>query len=150
MRKHSFPLAFALLLGPVAAHAADTYEVSKTDVKAVVGEKGRATVTIQGKNGWHVNEEAPITVKLAPSGGVSVDKPKLTRGDLAEATKDRARFDVAFTASAPGAHTIGAEASFVMCQETACQPVKEKITLALEATAAAEAPAKKPAAKKRR
>jgi hypothetical protein len=152
MRKHPLPLTLALLLAPVAAHAADTYEVSKTDVQAVVGEKGRATFTINGKNGWHVNEEAPITIKLQPSTGVSVDKPKLTRSDLAEASKDRARVDVAFTASAPGPHTIGAEASFVMCQESACQPVKEKITLALDAKPSApDAPTeKKPAPKKRR
>jgi hypothetical protein len=136
-------LASALPAG--SALAADTYEVSKTDATAVVGEKAHATFTIQGKNGWHVNEEAPITVKLLPSDGVTVDKPKLTRADLPEASKERAKVDVAFTASAPGAHTIGAEASFVMCQASACQPVKEKVTLALSASPppSAAAPSKK-------
>lgn len=147
-------VAAALPLWAVGtARAADTYDVSKTDGKAAIGQKASATVTIQGKNGWHVNEDAPFTVKLLPSAGVNVDKPKLTRSDLAEANKDRARFDVGFTGSAAGPHTIGAEANFVMCQASACQPVKERITLAVDISAAAPTPegkseGKKPSKKK--
>jgi hypothetical protein len=131
-------LLAGLTLAPLTARAADTYEVQAPPAKATVGAKAKASVTITGKNGWHVNEDAPVSVKVSPPAGVSVDKPKLTRADLAERTKDRARFDVAFTAAEPGTKTIEAEARFVMCQEQACKPVTEKISLAVEV-----APAKK-------
>ena len=135
----------ALNLFGAPAQAEDIYEVKRGDAKATVGVKSTTSVTIAAKGGWHVNEEAPVTMKLQPEAGISVEKPKLTRADLAQRTKDLARFDVAFTASEPGRRTINAEASFVMCQETTCKPVKEKIALAVEVApaAAAKAPAKK-------
>ena len=120
------------------ARAEDIYEIKKADVKATVGAKGTTSLTIAAKSGWHVNEEAPLSLKLLPEAGISVDKAKLSRSDLAQSTKDLARFDVAFTASEPGKKTINAEASFVMCQATTCKPVKEKLAFAVDV-----APAKK-------
>jgi hypothetical protein len=123
----------ALALSVGLAHASsDMYDVQIAEAKATVGAKGKASVTIVGKNGWHVNEDAPVSMKLAPGSGITVDKPKLTKADLAERTQDRARFDVAFTAAEAGKKTIDAEATFVMCQASACKPVKEKVTLAVE------------------
>ncbi len=69
-------------------------------------------------------------------------KPKLNRADLVESTKDAARFDIALAcaADAPaGQKTINAEAKFVMCQESACKPVKETLALNIEVTPAAGA-----------
>lgn len=131
------------LLGVAAAspaQAADTHDLVKADAKAPVGQTGVASVAITGKNGWHVNEEAPITLKLTPPPGVNTPKPKLTRADLAETTPTKARFDVPLTGTEPGQKTVAAEASFVMCQATACQPVKETITLALDIVAPAASP----------
>jgi hypothetical protein len=121
-----------LAAGGRAARADDTYEVKASEAKATVGAKGKASVTVVGKNGWHLNEEFPVSLKLTPGAGVAVEKPKLGRKDLAESTKERARFDVAFTASEAGKRTIDAEASFAVCQESACKPVKEKVVLAVE------------------
>jgi DsbC/DsbD-like thiol-disulfide interchange protein len=128
-------VAAALLPGMSRADQA-TYELRKNEAKGTVGVKGKTSVTIAAKPGWHVNEEAPLTMKLIPDSGIAVDKAKLTRSDLAAQSKEMARFDVAFTPSEPGKKTINAEASFVMCQATTCMPVKEKIALAVEVTAA--------------
>lgn len=119
------------------ARAEDIYEIKKADVKATVGAKGTTSLTIAAKSGWHVNEEAPLSLKLLPEAGISVDKAKLSRSDLAQSTKDLARFDVAFTASEPGKKTINAEASFVMCQASTCKPVKEKLAFAVDVAPAA-------------
>jgi hypothetical protein len=127
--------ALALVLTPGLALAAETYELKTADVKAVVGAKGKTSVIIAAKPGWKVNEEAPVSLKLKADDGVTVEKDKLTRKDLAEKTHDKARFDVAFTASAPGKKTIAAEANFVMCQATTCVPVKEKVVLAIDVAA---------------
>lgn len=131
-------LVFGCLL-TATAHAEDTHAVSAAPGKTKVGTPATMAVTIEGKNGWHLNAEAPITMKLSPSAGVTVPKDKLGRGDLAESTQQRARFDVTATPNDVGPKRIEAEARFVMCQETACKPVKETVVLALEALAS-EAP----------
>jgi hypothetical protein len=141
-------LAVAVAAGPLTALAGELHEVSVAPTKAAVGAKGKASVTLAGKNGWHLNEQAPISVKLTPGAGVTLDKPKLVRKDAAEANADKARFDVAFTAAEPGAKTIDADCSFVICQEAACKQIKEKVTLALDVTPAGEAA--KPATKQKK
>jgi hypothetical protein len=123
--------------------ADDTFEIKKTDGTAAVGGKATASVTITAKRGWHLNQEAPLSLKLAPVPGVVVDKPQLGRADLAASSETAARFDVVLTLSEPGKKVIEAEAGFVLCQKDSCRPVKEKLTLAAEATAPPAAPAKK-------
>jgi len=132
-------LLSACLLGGISgtARAADTFEIRKTDATGAVGAKSLASLTIHGKNGWHVNDEAPITIKLVAPPGVALAKPKLTKADAVEKTKDLARFDVALTAAEAGRKTVTAETSFVMCQETTCKPEKAKVELAIDATTAA-------------
>ena len=142
MRAALIALGTALIVTackPTTARADEaTYEVKTGQAQGAVGAKGKASVTIAAKPGWHVNADAPLTMKLSPEPGITVDKPKLTRADLAETTQEMARFDVGFTPSEAGRKTINCEASFVMCQATTCKPVKEKIALAVEV-----APAKK-------
>ena len=127
--------ALSIWVGPTAYADAPTHEIHKTEPKA--------SLTIAAKNGWHVNAEAPITVSLKSSdAGLTVAKEKMTRADLAESTQTAARFDIALTCAADaaaGPKTINAEAKFVMCQESACKPVKETLALAIEVTAPAAA-----------
>jgi hypothetical protein len=134
----------ALFLVATHAFAADdTFEIKKTDGMAAVGAKATASVSITAKKGWHLNQEAPLTLKLAPAPGVVVDKAKLERADLAASSETTARFDVGLTLAEPGKKVIEAEAAFVLCQKDSCRPVKEKLTLAAEAAAPPAAPAKK-------
>jgi hypothetical protein len=133
-----------------AAHAEDKlYEIVKSEPKVAVGGKGAASITIATKNGWHVNPEAPITLALTPPAGVSIVKTKLARADLAASTQVSARFDVPFEASEAGSKVIGAEARFVICQETACKPVKETLSLNIEVGPPAAAPKAKAKGKKK-
>jgi hypothetical protein len=144
LRATSASLVLALALLAPAISRADsgtpTYDLKNAEAKGTVGIKGTTSVTITARPGWHVNEEAPLTMKLTPDPGLAVDKPRLTRTDLAQQTKELARFDVAFTPSEVGKKVINAEASFVMCQATTCMPVKEKLALAV---VVAPAPKKK-------
>ena len=126
----------------------DSYEVSKTDASLTAGGKGKASVTISAKKGWHLNAEAPLTLKLVPQTGVEVDKAKLSRGDLAASNEKSARFDVGVTAAEPGKKVVEAEAGFVLCQEDSCRPVKEKVALAVDVTSPKPSPGKQPAKKK--
>jgi len=139
--------AAALLHG--SARAEDKlYEIKKADAKVAVGAKATTSLTIATLHGWHVNSEAPITLVLTPSAGLTVTKPKLARADLAASSLESARFDVAFEAAEPGPKVISALATFVICQETACKPVKETVALNVDVAAAAPAKATKKKAKK--
>ncbi len=138
-------LSFALVPLAGAARSARAEEVSheiqKAPTSAAPGVPGKAAVTVQGKNGWHVNENAPITLSAKADPGVDLPRPKLARADLAKSTKETARFEIPFTASESGKKTITAEARFVMCQEQACKPVKETVALEIDvAQPAAAAP----------
>jgi hypothetical protein len=137
--------ASCLLVAPGARAEEKLYEITKTEAKVAVGAKASTSVTIATKNGWHVNAEAPITLTLTPPAGITLPKAKLARADLAASTQESARFDVAFEAAEIGAKVINAEARFVICQATACKPVKE--TLSLDVDVAAAAPKAKTKAK---
>jgi hypothetical protein len=140
MRFATLALGLFVALATSTARADEvTYELKAPKGKGTIGAPGKTSVTIAARPGWHVNEEAPLTLKLTPEAGIAVDKPKLTRADLAENNKELARFDVAFTPSEAGTRTINGEASFVMCQATTCKPVKEKVALAVDVAPAAAA-----------
>ena len=146
MLKRFSPLLAALVLaaaGPAFA-ADEAYDVKPTVAKATVGTKTTAGVTIATKHGWHLNAEAPITLKLNPSPEISVEKPRLVRADLAASSENSARFDVALVAAKAGTGEIAAEAGFVICQETICRPIKEKLVIGVDANTPS-APAKEPA-----
>jgi len=141
-------VALTLFLAGSPRAADDSYEVSKTDASLTTGVKGKVSVTISAKKGWHLNAEAPLTLKLVSPAGVEVDKAKLGRGDLAVSTEKSARFDVGVTASEPGKKVFEAEAGFVLCQEDSCRPVKEKVALAVDVTSPKPATGKQPVKKK--
>jgi hypothetical protein len=126
-------VAVALPLGPRTARADDaTYEIRKFSAPATAGAPSTVSVTVVGKNGWHVNDEAPITATVKADPGIALPKAKLTRADLAESTKQSARFDIPFSAAEAGPKTITAQTRFVMCQEQACKPASETIAFNVE------------------
>ncbi len=141
MKRHVIASLLMLATGGMASVAiadAPTYEIQKSTTRATVGVPAKASVTVQGKNGWHVNDQAPITVTVKGDPGVDLPKQKLARADLAQSSKESARFDIPFSASAAGKKTITAEARFVMCQEQACKPAKETVSLEIDISAAGE------------
>lgn len=144
-------LAISATSGGPARAEESSHEIQKVSTRAVPGVPGKAAVTVQGKNGWHVNENAPITLSAKASAGIELPKPKLVRADLVQSTKETARFEIPFTASAAGKKTITAETRFVMCQEQACKPVKEIVALDIEVadTKADPSPAPAPKARQR-
>jgi hypothetical protein len=123
----------ATALAGHGARASDgeTYAIEQSAASVAVGAPGKASLTVVGKNGWHVNAEAPITVVLKADEGITLSRSKMTRVDLVESSKERARFEVGFTSAVAGKKQILADTRFVMCQEQACKPVKETVTLAL-------------------
>jgi hypothetical protein len=141
--------AWVVLAGATARAADDAYEVKPSSVKATLGEKVMAGVAIVTKKGWHLNAEAPFTLKLTPGPGITVEKTRLVRADLATSSDSAARFEVALVAAQAGHGEVQAEAGFVICQETLCRPIKEKLVIGVDASPPG-APAKQPAKSRKR
>jgi hypothetical protein len=130
-------LLAALALSSQVRAEGSTYELKKTEPKVAVGARSSASLTIAARNGWHVNGEAPISISLVAPAGLTLVKTKLVRGDLAESTLQAARFEIPFEAVDAGTKVVTAEARFVMCQESACKPVKETLSFNIEVSPAA-------------
>jgi hypothetical protein len=137
-------LACLVMAGATARATDDAYEIKPSPVKATLGEKATAAVAIATKKGWHLNAEAPLTLRLTPGPGITVEKTRLVRADLAASTDSSARFEVALVAAKAGHGEVQAEAGFVICQETLCRPIKETVVIGVEASLPG-APAKQPA-----
>jgi hypothetical protein len=132
-----------LVAAPMALADGTHYELQKTEPKVAVGAKSSATLTIAAKNGWHLNAEAPFSVSLVAPAGLTLSKTKLGRADLAKSTNEAAQFDIAFEAIDVGTKVVTGEARFVLCQESACKPVKETVSINIEVTPPTAAPAPK-------
>src|ERR1700689_2011111 len=83
MKRLLLALAFVSAAATTARAAESLYEITKVEPKFAVGGTATASLTINVKGDWHVNDEAPISLALTPPPGLSVKKAKLTRADLA-------------------------------------------------------------------
>lgn len=98
-----------------------------------VGTAGRAEVTLEGRNGYHVNQEYPIQLTLRPPAGVEVAKTTLAREDATTFEEARAVFPVAFTPRAAGHHELTGELSFSVCNPQNCLMERRPVTIAVDA-----------------
>lgn len=95
------------------------------------GELAQFSVSVIGRGGWHVNQEFPVSVELEGPSAVQFPKKALEKGDAAEFTEERARFDVPFTAKEAGSHRVEANVRFAICTDENCIPEERKLALEL-------------------
>jgi hypothetical protein len=95
------------------------------------GELAQFSVTLTPRAGWHVNQDYPTRIEITGPAAVSFPKSELQKADAAQFAEERARFDVPFTPSAPGTHTIQAKVSFAVCTDETCVPDTRTLALAL-------------------
>ncbi|MBE2249262.1 MAG: hypothetical protein IAE78_06910 [Myxococcus sp.] len=125
-------LMLVVSMAAAGAYAADPdvaslYEVRTDGTSSAVkaGEKGKVVIEIKAKNGAHVSDEAPLRIELS-SKDSKLDKEKLTLADsLTKKAEGSAaypdpRFEVGFTAAAPGKATVDAKMTFFICTEKVC------------------------------
>jgi len=114
------------------ASAADASFSVKVDAPAAKkAAPGKVHVHIAPGSGFHMNKDYPTSVTVVAPAGVTVEKAKLTAGDikLVEAGAD---FDVSFTAADAGKKTFEGELKFAVCSATSCDPKKEKLSFVVE------------------
>jgi hypothetical protein len=99
---------------------------------AAVGTAGRAEVTLEGRNGYHVNAEYPIQLTMQQPAGVELAKATLVREDASTFEEARAVFPVVFTPRAAGRKEFTGELSFSVCNPQNCLMERRPVTFAVD------------------
>jgi hypothetical protein len=112
----------------------DDYELdlSASSKTVGVGENGTFSLVIRAKNKTKIHPQAPLTVKLSATEGVTLAKAKLSREDAKkeEGAKDP-DLRTQLTGVKEGEHKVTAEISFFLCTEAWCQRMNDKVELAV-------------------
>lgn len=127
MMRLAIALAAALAAAPAVAgdpgaEAARSYKLEVTAAPAAlaVGGEGTLSVVITPVEKTHVHPQAPLKVTLAATGGLSLAKAALGRGDLADPKAEAPRLAAPFKATAAGAQEITAKVDFFICSDQWC------------------------------
>ena len=91
----------------------------ETPIPTAVGKTGVAHLTMRPSNGYHVNREAPIEVRVA-SNDLDLPREKLGRADAHVLGPSEIKIDIPFSARARGKKHLALEARFGMCSDTRC------------------------------
>lgn len=131
-------VAFSLLLSaraiagePDLTHLYSVQAEATPSVQA--GAKGSVTLTIQTVGDAHISDEAPLKIVLTGK-NVTPEKATLRYQDsLAKKTAAKAypdpRFEVPFTAQAPGKGEVDAKMTFFVCSANLCSRQQKTVTL---------------------
>ena len=127
-------LASAALLAPAAraGEPAAGFSVVTAPLAAKVGQAATTQVVIKAAPGYHINKEFPTSLKLDPTAGIDIPKPKLSKAD-AKLSESEGSFEVALTAREAGKKTIAGTLAFAVCTATTCDPQRVKVAIAVDA-----------------
>lgn len=95
------------------------------------GELARFVVKLEPRGVFHINQEYPIEIALTGDAETVFPKVSLARVDAAHFDEKSARFDVPFTAKAPGDHKLLANVKFAVCTPENCVPDERDLALAV-------------------
>jgi hypothetical protein len=96
------------------------------------GKAGDATITIDAKPPFHVNDKYPYKFKLKESAGLKYPSPVVGK-DAAKLEKMRVTMPVGFVPESPGKHTIAGVLSFSVCTDEKCLIEKRDLSLDVQA-----------------
>lgn len=125
-------LGLALSGAPSESPPNFTLDLSKTTTAVRKGETGTLSVHIKPAEGFKVNEQGPLTLKLQAKDRVQLEKDKLGRGD-AQGKETSPEFSCGFDAKQKGREAITVDAMFVICDMagTICELKKERVQVAV-------------------
>jgi len=97
-----------------------------------VGGQARADVSLEARNGYHVNQEYPIELRLQAPAGVDLAKARLARADASAFDEARAVFPVVFTPREAGRKEITGELRFSVCDAQNCLLERRPVNFTVE------------------
>ena len=95
------------------------------------GQLGTFGIALTPNGEYHVNEEYPIRVTVRAPSELTLPKTSLERGDAAEFSAQKARFDVPFTPTAAGERRVEVQVDFAICTPQNCMPDQRTLALVL-------------------
>ncbi len=95
------------------------------------GKLASFAVSLVPRGEYKINQEYPMSIELTAPEGIALAKPRLDRPDAAEFSEKKARFDVPFTPSSAGEHTVQAKVKFAVCTPETCVPDERTLALAV-------------------
>ncbi|MDQ2645053.1 MAG: hypothetical protein M3020_14645 [Myxococcota bacterium] len=103
--------------------------VGKPEYEA--GKPGEATITLDAKPPFHVNDKYPYKFKLKETAGLKFPNPVVAK-DAAKLEKQRMTMAVGFTPEAAGKHTIAGVLQFSVCTDDKCLIEKRDLSLEVQ------------------
>jgi hypothetical protein len=119
---------------PAASHVNEAnFELKFSGKDAYeAGKPADATITIDAKAPFHVNDKYPYKFKLKETAGLKFANAVVGK-DAAKVEKMRVTMPIGFTPEAAGKHTIAGVLSFSVCTDDKCLIEKRDLTLDVQA-----------------
>lgn len=92
------------------------------------GKPGEATITLDAKAPFHINEKYPYKFKLKDSPGLKLASATVGK-DAAKLEKQRMTMTVGFVPEAPGKHRLSGVLAFSVCTDDKCLIEKRDLSL---------------------
>jgi hypothetical protein len=117
------------------AHA-DTWELKIPErVEVTAGTSGTLPIAIVIVRGKTISKDGGIVLDLAPEGGLTVKKRRLSRTDAVDPDADAPRFAIPLRADAARDYTLRVRLRFWVCGQKVCRPVDAKRSVVVAVTA---------------
>ena len=127
-------LAIALLTSTAAAGPGWELHVPER-VEIASGNAGTLAIDISLDRGQTISKDAGLVLDLAPDGGVSLKRRRLSRTDAVDPDADAPRFAIPLHAEAAGDFTLKLHVRFWLCGSKVCRPIDARRTVAISVTA---------------
>lgn len=122
-------LAAGARAADLTERAARSYRVdtSGSTSELALGEGGAVAIAIRTEAGVHVQSQAPLRVKLSASPGIALTRDRLGWSDASAPPPAQPRFEVEFTATAPGPQAVRARLEFFVCSREWCMKQEREV-----------------------
>jgi hypothetical protein len=120
----------ALLSSPAIAGPGWELHVPER-VEVASGSTGTLAIDISLDRGQTISKDAGLVLDLAPDGGVSLKRRRLSRTDAVDPDADAPRFSIPLHAEAAGDFTLKLHVRFWLCGSKVCRPIDARRTIAV-------------------
>lgn len=129
-------LAIGVLALTSTAAAGPGWELHVPErVEIASGNTGTLAIDISLDRGQTISKDAGLVLDLAPDGGVSLKRRRLSRTDAVDPDADAPRFSIPLHAEAAGDFTLKLHVRFWLCGSKVCRPIDARRTVAISVTA---------------
>jgi hypothetical protein len=124
----------ALWAAPAAAGPGWELHVPER-VEVASGNTATLAIDISLDRGQTISSDAGLVLDLAPDGGVSLKRRRLSRTDAVDPDADAPRFSIPLHAETAGDFTLKLHVRFWLCGSKVCRPIDARRTVAISVTA---------------